>query len=257
MANAEHKHYHDNVYDASSHFETYTGANKAFNEDVMEDIMEAVYKVLSSGSVKGDSLIDISVGLMMFPLFVAADHFKNITMIESSDSSIESMEKWVNKDPSAVDKRHIAEFACSLKGQSAGQEEQEDKVRNAIKHIVKWDIQDDKPMDSVVCSQADCLFSFAYLEVVCKDRNMYLKLLKQFCSLIKTGGHLILIAVIDLSYYIIGEHKFFTLKLDEEFVRKALIDSGFVIKSYSRIERKFKSPMTDYEHFGCFVACKV
>ncbi|KAG8430009.1 hypothetical protein GDO86_018642 [Hymenochirus boettgeri] len=256
MASTQHKHYHDEEFDTCCNYETYIGSNKVFNENFVEDIMKNVYKILTSGSVKGDTILDISVGLLRFPLFVVADYFKTIIMIDSSNSSIEEMQKWIKREPGSVDKSHMAAFACALKGKSTGWKEQEEKLRIAIKQIVKWDISQENPLGSVTLPQADCLISVMYLDGVCKDHEMYLKTLRHFSSLLKTGGHLILISCINNSYYTVGQHRFSALKYDEKFARKSLKDSGFDVKSFDKIERKFDSPMSDYEYMGCFLSCK-
>ncbi|KAG8443493.1 hypothetical protein GDO86_000014 [Hymenochirus boettgeri] len=256
MSVTEDKHYHDEEFDPCCLCETYAGSDRIFNEDAMERIMENVYKKLSSGSVKGDTIIDISAGLFMFQLFVAADYFKDIIMIESSDSSVEEIQKWIKKEPGAIDKSHMAMYACALKGKSTGWKEQEDKLRGAIKQIIKWDIEEENPLGSVVLPQVDCLISVVYLEAVCKDHNMYFKVLKHFSSLLKTGGHLILIAAINATYYMVGQHKFSALKCDEVFVQKAVGDTGFFVKSTDRIERKFDNAVVDYEYLAFIVAYK-
>ncbi|KAG8447453.1 hypothetical protein GDO86_014804 [Hymenochirus boettgeri] len=222
----------------------------------MEVIMKHAYKVLSSGCVKGDTIIDVSLGLYMFQLFVAADYFKNIILIESSDSSVDEIQKWIKKEPGAVDKSHMAMYACALKGKSTGWKDQEDKLRNAIKQVVKWDISQENPLGSVVLPQADCLISVVYLDGVCKDHNMFLKGLKHFSSLLKTGGHLILYSCINMTYYMTGQHKLSSLKYDEEFLRKALANAGLLIKSLDKLERKFETSLTDYEYIGCIVCSK-
>ncbi|KAG8447456.1 hypothetical protein GDO86_014807, partial [Hymenochirus boettgeri] len=256
MATTKHKHYHDDEYDPCCDFETYFGSNKIFKEDLSEDVMKMVYKIWSSGSVKGDTLIDASFGIITFHLFVAADYFKNITLIESSDSTIEATKKWLNKHGDSVEKSHIAAYACSLKKKCTGWKEQEESVRNAIKQILKLDFINENPLGSVVYSQADCLISIGYLEISCKDQISYLKMLKQFSSLLRTGGHLILFIFLNISYYTIGELKFSALKCDEEFVRKSLTDTGFTIKSFDKIKRKVVCPLADWDYLGCVVACK-
>ncbi|KAG8447460.1 hypothetical protein GDO86_014811 [Hymenochirus boettgeri] len=256
MDNAELKHYHDEEFDPSGFYKQYIGSNKEFVDDTVEDIMESTYQIFSSGSVKGDTLIDASFGIITFHLFVAADYFKNITLIESSDSTIEATKKWLNKHGDSVEKSHIAAYACSLKKKSTGWKEQEEITKNAIKQILKLDFTSEIPLGSVVYSQADCLISIGYLEISCPDQISYLKILNQFSSLLRTGGHLILFIFLNISYYMIGELKFSALKCDEEFVRKSLTDTGFTIKSFDKIKRKVVCPLTDWDYLGCVVACK-
>ncbi|KAG8430007.1 hypothetical protein GDO86_018640 [Hymenochirus boettgeri] len=216
-----------------------------------------VYRfVFHAGSVKGDTIIDISSGLFMFQLYVAADYFQNIIMIESSDWSVEEIQKWIKNEPDAVDTSHMAAFACALKGKSTGWKEQEDKLRNAIKQAVKWDISQENPLGSVTLPRADCLISFLYLECVCKDHNMFRQLLKQFSSLLKTGGHLILVTCINITYYTVGQHGFSAMNFDEKFVRNTLEDTGFMVKSSDKLQKKFDNDLTDYEYIECILSIK-
>ncbi|KAG8447454.1 hypothetical protein GDO86_014805 [Hymenochirus boettgeri] len=256
MSNKQYKHYHHEEFDPVSHCQTYAGSDRTFNGEVIEDIMQNIYKAFSSGDVKGDTIIDVSHGLFFFQLFIATDYFKDIIMIESSDRCIEEIQKWIKKEPGAIDKSNLAAFACALKGKSTGWKEQEDKLRNAIKQVVKWDISQENPLGSVTLPQADCLISVVYLEGVCKDHNMFLKILKHFSSLLKTGGHLILVATINMLYYTIGQHRFSVLKFDEAFIQKALKDTGFIIKIFDQIPRNFDSTLTDFDHLVCIVSYK-
>ncbi|KAG8447451.1 hypothetical protein GDO86_014802 [Hymenochirus boettgeri] len=256
MSNTEDKHYHDEEFDPCCLCETYAGYDRLYNEDAMEEIMENVYKVLSSGCVKGDTIIDVSLGLYMFQLFIAADYFKNIILIESSDSCVDEIQKWINNEPGAVDKSHMAAFACALKGKSEGWQKQEEKARQAIKQVVKWDLTKENPLEDVVLPKADCLISCWYLELVSKDPEMYLSLQKHFSSLLKIGSHLILMSLFNMSYYTIGDHKFSSLRCNEEFVQKVLTDCGYVIESFEKHKSKLNSNLIDYDYYGCFVCRK-
>ncbi|KAG8447459.1 hypothetical protein GDO86_014810 [Hymenochirus boettgeri] len=223
---------------------------------VLEDNLYVFISIFVAGSFNGDVLIDISHSLSTYQLFVAVDYFKDIFIIESSDCTIEETQKWIEGDPSAINKSHVSKFACSLKGQSTGWQKQEEKLRRAIRQVIKWDISQENPLGSVVLPLADCLISVAYLDVVCKDHEMFLNLLKQFSSLLKIGGHLILITGINATYFIVGKHKFSVLNIDEEGLRKDLTDTGFVIKTSEKMYRKFDSPLTDYEYALTPVCCK-
>uniref|UniRef100_A0A803K5C7 Uncharacterized protein n=1 Tax=Xenopus tropicalis TaxID=8364 RepID=A0A803K5C7_XENTR len=130
------------------------------------------------------------------------------------------------------------------------------KTRRAIKQIVRWDITQENPLGDVVLPQADCVLSVGYLDLVSKDHEMYLKLLKQICSLLKIGGRLILIAVLNITYYMIGQHKFSALPCDEEFVRKALTSIGLIIERSGKEKNRHGSDMIDYEYMAYFVCRK-
>eukprot|EP00079_Xenopus_tropicalis_P010348 XP_002935135.2 PREDICTED: indolethylamine N-methyltransferase-like [Xenopus tropicalis] len=257
MSSTEQKHYHDEEFDPCHLFDTYVGADKTVSKkELVEDPLKFLYKLFSSGSVKGETLIHLSVGSHVSENFVAADFFKNILLLESSDCCVETIKKWIRNEPGAVDHSHFAEFVCSLKGQSTEWKKQEEKTRRAIKQVVKWDITKENPLGTVVLPQADCLITLYHLELVSKDHDMYTNLLKKLLSPLKIGGHLVMVAAINFSCFMVGQHKFSALKCNEEFIQKAMTEAGCRILSSETHKRKFISPLTNYESIGYFVSRK-
>ncbi|XP_002935147.1 nicotinamide N-methyltransferase [Xenopus tropicalis] len=256
MSCTEQKHYHDEELDPCHLFDTYVGAKTISKKELLEDPLRFLYKLFSSGSVKGETLINISVGSNMSKNFVAADFFKNIILLESSDCCMKAIESWIRNEPGALEHSHAAEFVCSLKGQSTGWKKQEEKARRAIKQVVKWDVTKENPLGAVVLPQADCIITVYHLEAVSKDNDMYVNLLKKLLFYLKIGGHLVMVAVINISYYMVGQHKFGALKYNEEFIQKAVTEAGCTIVSTETHRRKFKSPLTDYESIAYFVCRK-
>ncbi|MEE6484634.1 hypothetical protein FKM82_013951 [Ascaphus truei] len=255
MASTPHKDYHDEEFDAKNLMETYVGADKTDSkEELLHYPLCELFKILSPGCVRGDTLIDLSIGTSISQLLIASDYFKEIIMLESSDVSIREIEKWLKKEPGAVDRSHAAMFVCELEGKSEGWEEKE--VRRAVTRVVKCDFTKANPLVPVVVPQADGLISVWYLEAVSKDHVSYLSNLKKMSSFMKVGGHLILFVFLNMSYYMIDQHKFSMLTYDEEFATKALRDTGFNIKSFGKYKNKLSTQIIDYEHVGYFVACK-
>ncbi|XP_075462708.1 uncharacterized protein LOC142498087 [Ascaphus truei] len=80
-------------------------------------------------------------------------------------------------------KRERRACACPRSSQrlsdSDGWEEKEEKLRRAIKRVVKCDFTKANPLDPVVVPQADVLVSKWYLEAASKDHNSYLSNLKK------------------------------------------------------------------------------
>ncbi|OCT66974.1 hypothetical protein XELAEV_18038256mg [Xenopus laevis] len=181
-------------------------------------------------------------------MLVAADYFDNIIMLHSCESDKQEAQKWLNKEPEAIDHSHLTTFVCGLKGEYTTCEEHEEKTRTANKQVVQWDITKENPLDDVVLPQADCVLSFAYLDLVSKDHEMYLKLLKQISSLVKIGGHLIMLGALNETYYMLGQHEFSTRAYDEQFVRKALAKKGFIIERFGKEKKRHNSGLCDYEY---------
>ncbi|MEE6484717.1 hypothetical protein FKM82_013986 [Ascaphus truei] len=257
MDSSLHKHYHDDEFDPRLYIETYFNSenNDTFDE-VVEYPIKQLFKTFSSGRVRGETLLDVSAGPLAFHLLTACDYFKEINVIEFTDANIREFEMWRNKEPGAADWSHAAKFICELEGKSEEWEGKEDKARRAVKRVVKCDLTKDNPLEPVVLPQVDCLLSMYVLLVVSKDHQAYRSNLKKLASMLKTGGYMLLVGSYNTSYYMIGEHKFFTLSWDEEFIREAVCDAGFIIENLEELPTKKTSNFSDYTHIIFLVARK-
>ncbi|XP_063289560.1 nicotinamide N-methyltransferase-like [Pelobates fuscus] len=294
MEGRKHKHYHDEEFDHHLLIDTYAGRDKTdTKEELVKIPMQKIFQFLSSGIVKGETLIDLTLGAAFCHLMVLADFFKEITILDSSDKALEETEKWLNKDPGAVDWSEAAEMSCELKGLSlpvttqtlnkvetgqthevdvkfarGGQEErknvfsselleaEEDKVRRIVKRCLKWDPTNDNPLGSIVLPLADCAISAWYFDITCKDHASYLNNFRKFSSLLKVGGHLILFGFFDATYITIGDHRFSFLNYNEDFLKEALRDNGYTTLIFDVYESKLSTHLIDHAHIGYIVARK-
>ncbi|MEE6518389.1 hypothetical protein FKM82_029386, partial [Ascaphus truei] len=205
----------------------------------------------------GETLLDVTAGPLAFQLLTACDFFKEINVIEFTDANIREFEMWKNKEPGAADWSHAAKIVCDLEGKSKEWPGKEDKARRAVKRVVKCDLTKDNPLEPVLLPQMDCLLCMYALHVVSKDHQAYRSNLKKLASMIKIGGHMLLVGTYNQSYYMIGEHKFFSLSCDEEFVREAVCDAGFIIENLETMPNKSTRDYTDFKHVFFIIARKV
>ncbi|XP_075462696.1 indolethylamine N-methyltransferase-like [Ascaphus truei] len=257
MDSSLHKHYHDEEFDPRLYIETYYYPE---NSDVFEDAVEfpitQLFKTFSSGRVRGETLLDVSAGPLAFHLLTACDFFKEINVIEFTDANIREFEMWRNKEPGAADWSHAAKFICELEGKSDEWEGKEDKARRAVKRVVKRDFTKDNPLEPVVLPQVDCLISMYVLILINKDHQAYRSNLKKLASMLKIGGHMLLVGTYNETFYRFGEHKFYTLSCNEEFIREAVCDAGFIIENLEVLPSKKTSNYSDYTHVMFLVARK-
>ncbi|MEE6483389.1 hypothetical protein FKM82_013533 [Ascaphus truei] len=257
MDSSLHKHYHDEEFDPRRFIDTYcyNGTNDMFAETILYPIKQ-LFKCFSSGRVRGETLLDVTSGPLAFHLLTACDFFKEINVIEFTDANIREFEMWKNKEPGAADWSHTAKIVCDLEGKSEEWPGKEDKARRAVKRIVKCDLTKDNPLEPVVLPQMDCLICMYVLLVVSKDHQAYCSNLKKLASMLKIGGHMLLVGTYNQSFYTIGEHKFFCLSCDEEFVREAICDAGFIIEISETLPNKSTRDLTDMKHVFFIAARK-
>uniref|UniRef100_A0A8C5R7E1 Nicotinamide N-methyltransferase n=1 Tax=Leptobrachium leishanense TaxID=445787 RepID=A0A8C5R7E1_9ANUR len=247
------KDYHDEEHDGRVLIQTYVGADKTDTKlEFMHYPMQFIYKIFSSGLVKGSTVMNFCIGPTIAQHMILADFFDEIYLFDSSDANLQEVTRWLNGDDGALDWSHSAMFACELKNERAQWKEQQEKVRRAIKQVLKFDITTDEPLGSAALLPVDCVFTAFYLEVS-KDFHSYLRNLKKISSLLKVGGHLVLIFTSDPS---LNQHKFGVLKLSEQSVKKALQDAGCNITLWETYESKLNSHLLDHEYLVSAVACK-
>ncbi|XP_075459241.1 nicotinamide N-methyltransferase-like [Ascaphus truei] len=201
-------------------------------------------------------MIDISSGASVYQLLSASDIFKEIIVVEFTDPNIQEFEKWLKKDPGAANWSYAAKALCKLEGNREEWQVKEDKVRRAIKQVVKWDFTKDNPLSPVVLPQVDCVLSLWCLHKISKDKEAYQINLRKIASLLNIGGHLLIFEVLNMTYYKLGEHKFFILTFDEKFLREALRDAGYVIENMDVLPSRKGCDLLDYESVVYVIARK-
>ncbi|XP_053545704.1 indolethylamine N-methyltransferase-like [Bombina bombina] len=218
--------------------------------------------VMSTGRIKGETMIYMQIGTIISPLIPISEFFNDITVLEYNDVCIKELEKWKNTHDDAYDWSHTFQFMAELEGKglsifpitSEEWKTRQEKIKTSIKRILKCDFTKENLTDPVTLLKVDCIFLGCLLESVCKDQDDYFRSLKKISMWLKPGGHLILLVVLNASFYTIGEHRFHLVNLDEEFIRKALRDIGYMIETIEMVERKSNHEAISYDHLALITA---
>ncbi|KAM8927191.1 nicotinamide N-methyltransferase-like [Pelodytes ibericus] len=215
--------------------------------------MHQLIKYMASAHISGDTLIDCSIGPTIFHMLPICEHFKDIIILETSDACVTEMEKWMNKEEDAFDWSHASKVTKELKRPSDDLEEIEEDLRRRIRKILKYDFTKTNPTEPVVLQGADCVLSLFVLIAVSKDQDAYCQNLRQLSCMLKLGGHLLLFVVLNANHYMVGEHKFHKLNIDEVFIRKTLGDTGFSIEHFETTKCEEPNEFSNYEQV-CFIS---
>ncbi|XP_078540058.1 indolethylamine N-methyltransferase-like [Lissotriton helveticus] len=218
------KNLYEKYFDAESNISTYFMPNSEFRHDAFTERGNFFASIFSSGDVKGDILIKYGGTLLTSSLLPACESFKDIFIVDFLDSNLKHVDQWMKKElgtivPSELEKKDREMWI-----------EKEEKVRKAIKDVFKGELAESHPVAPALPAQADCILSEFCLEFMSTDKKGYCKALKSMTSLLKPGGCLIMSVVLECTFYMQGNAKFPAVSLDDEFVKKAVIDEGFDIK---------------------------
>ncbi|XP_075184888.1 indolethylamine N-methyltransferase-like [Anomaloglossus baeobatrachus] len=237
--------YHVDDFDSRKHLESYLSDNpdKVSEHDSLIFPIENLTKTFTEGHIKGDVLLDLSLGSIMYHLYAACDFFNHIIVLKVRDSCIMELKRWVDERTGAFDWNHVTKLHGHTELNSDQFQDKVGKVRSALQHVVKCDLEKENIMDPIVLPPADCVITAWFLDVISKDQDDYMRYLRKFSRLLKPGGHIILLGCLGTTYYTVGEHKFHALNYDEDFVRKALAGEGFII---DHCVVKKRTDMTDH-----------
>ncbi|XP_075696781.1 nicotinamide N-methyltransferase-like [Rhinoderma darwinii] len=249
MDSSTHKLYHVHDFDSRQCLEHYFSdkPDMAFGEDSLNFLIENLRQLFAVGHIKGEILIDISLGSFVHHLYSACEFFKNIIVLKVNNRCIMELKRWVDERTGAFYWGHTSTLLQEKEENSDQFQDQEEKLRSAIQHVVKYDLEKENMTDPLVLPPADCVISALLLDVINKGQDDYIRYLRKFSKLLKPGGHLIIIGSLGATYFTVGKDKFHAYTYDEDFVRKALVGEGFIINYCKVKERTAVSDLTDYK----------
>ncbi|XP_044134392.1 nicotinamide N-methyltransferase-like [Bufo gargarizans] len=239
-------------FKSSDYFKTYYVAEGAIaNEEWTDFALRTLHETFTKGGVKGDTIIDFGAGPAIYQLLSACEVFDKIITSDYLEQNRAELQKWLKKDPGAFDWTPIIKIVCELEGNRENYEKKAEKLRSKVKEVLKCDALKRNPFDPIVLQPADCLLTCLCLEAPCEDIKSYCNVLKNFKDLIKPGGHLVILSVLDATFYYVGDKYFSSMTTRKEELEQALKEAGYEIEKAVYTSRKDRSNMdvADYQGF--------
>ncbi|NWR75268.1 NNMT methyltransferase, partial [Centropus unirufus] len=215
--------------------------------------LRSLHKMFSLDGLRGHTLIDIGCGPTIYQLLSACENFQEIFASDYTDQNRRELEKWLRKEPGAFDWSPVVQYVCELEGNREAWAEKEERVRKKVKQVLKCDVTKANP---VALPPADCIVSTLCLEAACKDLATFRSAVKNIGALVKPGGHLVLLTVLQGTYYSFNNQVFSCLCLDENMVREALEAAGFDVRFHEKQPWPPGDPRADCEDVLSLVARK-
>ncbi|XP_007934713.1 nicotinamide N-methyltransferase [Orycteropus afer afer] len=246
---------HFNPRDYLEKYYNFGSIHSAENQ-IVRHLLENLFKIFCLDGVKGNLLIDIGSGPTIYQLLSACESFKDIVASDYTDQNLQELERWLKKEPGAFDWSPIVNYVCDLEGNRVKGPEKEEKLRRAVKQVLKCDVTQSQPLGPVSLPLADCLLTTLCLDAACPDLLTYCTALKNLSSLLKPGGFLVIIDALKSSYYMIGEQRFSSLSLGQEAVEAAVREAGYTIEQFHVISQSYSSTTADNEGLFSLVGRK-
>ncbi|KAM4015599.1 nicotinamide N-methyltransferase-like [Anomaloglossus baeobatrachus] len=216
-------------------------------DDAFTIPMKKLHSTFSQGHIKGDTLIDVSYGSLIYHLLPASHYFKQIIILRDSDSSIAEINKFVNKRTGAFDWSCASKILAGITGNSDGDTQPDTNVRSTVQPVRRYDLTKENITDPEVLPKADAVTTVDLLDTISKDGADFERYLKTFYTLLKPGGRLLLFGMLNTSSVMMGGQKVNVFKYDEQFVRETLNVAGFIIDEVEVNAKKAKSDLVNNE----------
>ncbi|XP_069828850.1 indolethylamine N-methyltransferase-like [Dendropsophus ebraccatus] len=241
-------HLHQKEFSARDFYDTYLSASShpTLLDEFIYFPMRQLYKEMSAGHIQGRTLLQFNPSPAPYKLLVCCEFFEEINVLELTDECSLALRKWLKKDPEALDWTHMSQYASSLEGRSDGWIKKEEILRERFKRVIDCDIAADPLVAPGTLPPVDCLITTCGFEVISKDHEEFRNNLRKTAALLKVGGYLAIFVLINAKFYKVGEPLFHVLCFNEDFLRAALMDSGYVIESLE------SRPRVDYGGYMIF-----
>lgn len=111
-------------------------------------------------------------------------------------------------------------------------QDKEQRLRGRLRRILPIDVHHADPLGAPLHPPADALLSTFCLEAVSPDRAAFGRALMNVGSMLRPGGHAVLLGALGESFYLAGAARLPVVPLDEDDVRGALSDAGFTLLDF-------------------------
>ncbi|KAK3593402.1 hypothetical protein CHS0354_021981 [Potamilus streckersoni] len=251
----------DVEFDPETYVTTYYSRVAGEEGDMLTFFLDGLKNAFKSGAITGMKLLDIGTGPILHTAFCAAPWFEEITLSDFAHINLEFLQKWKEGEISHMDP--VFEYLVEKNEKGMDVDKRQDELRRKIKHIVHCDVTLPNPIaatpvDGVVF---DAITSSLCLEAASVTLDDYAKTVQNLSSLLKPGGHLVIIGVLEETFYRIGDVRFKCTYISKNQVQDIYKKEGFEIISLKDLKEtcsshKYLSEYSDYKNAFVMIAKK-
>ncbi|KAG9461831.1 hypothetical protein GDO78_015632 [Eleutherodactylus coqui] len=112
--------YHVDGFDSRQFLETYMSDKPevVFAEETLIFPIENLTKTFAAGLIRGEILVDLSVGPMIQHLYAACEFFKHIIVLKTTDRCILELKRWLDTRTGAFHWGHATQLHVDTEGKS-------------------------------------------------------------------------------------------------------------------------------------------
>ncbi|XP_066520064.1 phenylethanolamine N-methyltransferase [Hoplias malabaricus] len=207
------------------------------NDSIVPWKLRCLHKAFSEDGIKGEVLVDVGSGPTLYQVMSGCEHFERVILSDFLEINRKELRSWLQDAKSSLDWTPYLKFVCQLEGRSpSAWSKKAERLRSVVTDVLPINVHQPCPLPagSLPSSGADCLVSSFCLESVSPDLASFTRALGHLSSLLKAGGHLLLIGALDESFYLGAlDLRIPVVPLSEAEVCNSLRSSGFQLLQLS------------------------
>ncbi|XP_068505512.1 phenylethanolamine N-methyltransferase [Syngnathus scovelli] len=193
-----------------------------------------LHQAFAEGDIGGELLVDVGSGPTLYQVLSGCEVFDEVVLTDFLESNREELRRWLRDEKGcSMDWTPYLQHVCKLEGRRASAwTEKAAKLRRAISDILPIDVHRPQPLDPrrFPPAKADCLVSCFCLESASPDLTAFTRALGHIGTLLRPGGHLLLIGALGESFYMGGPGlKIPVVPLGEAEVCASLKETGYTL----------------------------
>ncbi|MBX7135920.1 MAG: methyltransferase domain-containing protein [Fimbriimonadaceae bacterium] len=196
-----------------------------YSGDTIPDDSEVLISFLrrNLGDRRFGTCLDFGCGPSVYAHFAIVDRYDEVTWADYVAENRSEVQKWIDRSDDAFGWSHYARHALGLAGlepTEAAIVALESQLRRKSAHVIPADITSTLPLGEK--RSFDLVVSFFCLECVGGDVSEWFIYVRRLCSLVSSGGRLIMVALRDSSFYKVHAYQYPVTALDSHTVRNAM-----------------------------------
>ncbi|KAL0984408.1 hypothetical protein UPYG_G00141030 [Umbra pygmaea] len=194
-----------------------------------------LHRAFTEGDVGGGVLVDVGSGPTIYQVLSGCEVFDKLFLTDFLEVNRQELRRWLGGEGcSSLDWTPYLKHVCKLEGRRpSAWSEKAARLRSVVSDVLSIDVHRPNPLPldaQLPAAGADCLVSSFCLESVSPDLASFDRALGHIGSLLRPGGHLLLIGALGESYYMGGPGvRIPVVPLDEAQVCASLKASGYTL----------------------------
>ncbi|KAL4617734.1 phenylethanolamine N-methyltransferase [Arapaima gigas] len=192
--------------------------------------LACLHEAFAEGDVKGETLVDVGSGPTLYQVLSGCEVFGRVVLTDFLEVNRRELRRWLAAEEGGFDWTPYLQHVCRLEGRGpSAWREKAARLRSVVSEVLPIDVHRPCPLapGSLPASGADCLVSSFCLESVSPDLGSFTQALRHVTSLVRPGGHVLLIGALGETYYMAGRDvRVPVVPLDEATLCGSLKASG-------------------------------